>query len=111
MRWVVLGLGLWALPAAAQDWQMLDGAAIAAALTSRVLAYEDGTLQDFFGDGRTLLGETLGRWKVDGDLYCEAVPDSAAWTCAGVEREARGLDLRFTREGGSVAVGRYVDLQ
>lgn len=98
-------------PALADDWQVLDGAGITGALTSRVIAYgEDGPLQDFFADGRTLKGEMLGRWKVEGDRLCTRMADPADWTCMVVESEARGLRLRFTGPDGVVLTGTYVDL-
>lgn len=111
MRRIVLGLMLVAGPALADDWRVLDGAAITGALTSRVIAYdEEGPLQDFFADGRTLKGEVLGRWKVEADRLCTQMPDRTDWTCVVVESEARGLRLRFTGPDGVVLTGTYVDL-
>lgn len=104
---IVGGSGL----AVAEAWARLDGPGIEAALTARVLAYPDGTMQDFHAGGRTIAGMGEGRWKVDGDRYCSAWPPSERWACYKVEREARGLDLRFTGEDGAVTVGRYNDLQ
>ena len=97
--------------AVADEWVRLDGPGIEAALTARVLAYPDGTMQDFHASGRTIAGMGEGRWRVDGDLYCSAWPPSESWACYKVEREARGLDLRFTAGDGAVTVGRYNDLQ
>jgi hypothetical protein len=97
--------------AVADEWVRLDGRGIDAALTARVLAYPDGTMQDFHAGGRTLAGMGEGRWKVDGDHYCSAWPPSENWACYEVDREARGLDLRFTGKDGAVTVGRYNDLQ
>jgi hypothetical protein len=48
---------------------------------------------------------------VQGDLYCSVWPPSDRWDCHDVARSARGLDIRFTGDDGSVTVGRYVDLQ
>ncbi len=52
---------LLAAPAAAEDWQPLDTAGITQALSSRVLQYEDGTLQDLQRRGRGKLGQMVGR--------------------------------------------------
>jgi hypothetical protein len=48
---------------------------------------------------------------VQGDLYCSVWPPSDRWDCYDIARSARGLDIRFTGDDGSVTVGRYVDLQ
>jgi hypothetical protein len=95
--------------AAAEGWQRLEGQGITAALTARVLGYPDGTLQDFFADGRTLFGESWGRWEVRGDRYCSQWPPSDRWSCYTVDQS--GLDIRFTDDAGAATIGRYVDLQ
>jgi hypothetical protein len=111
IRLALLGVlaGLATSPALAEGWERLDGPAIAAALGARVLGYPDGTLQDFFADGRTLYGESYGRWEVRGDRYCSLWPPSDRWTCYAVDRKR--LDIRFTAEDGTGTIGRYVDLQ
>lgn len=106
---VALMPGLAVSPAGADGWDALDGPAIRAALAARVLGYPDGTLQDFFADGRTLRGDSLGRWEVRGDLYCSLWPPSDRWTCFRVARSR--IDIRFTAEDGAETIGRYVDLQ
>lgn len=111
MRRIVLLALLVAGPVQAETWVALDGPAIRAALAARVLGYPDGTLQDFFADGRTLYGKSFGRWKVEGGTYCSQWPPSDLWSCYTVLREARGLDLKFIAPDGSETVGRYVDLQ
>ena len=100
-----------ACPAAAEDWVALSGPEITQALTSRVLGYPDGTLQDFKAGGQTIAGQAEGRWQVQGALYCPVWPPSERRSCFDVARSARGLDIRFTGNDGSVTVGRYVDLQ
>jgi hypothetical protein len=95
--------------AMAEAWQTLDGPAITAALSARVLGYPDGTLQDFFADGQTLSGESRGHWEVRGDQYCSIWPPSERWTCYQVDQS--GLDIRFTDTSGVTTIGRYVDLQ
>lgn len=99
-------------PARAEDWRVLDSTGITAALAARVLQYEDGSTQNFFQDGRTLFeagdGEAWGKWWVEGDRYCSVWPPSDVAACYGVE--LRGLDVRFTGEGGEESLGRYVDL-
>lgn len=112
MRWWVATAavlaGLAPVCAAAGDWRALDGPAIRTALTARVLSYPDGTLQDFFADGRTLRGDAWGMWRVEGARLCTVFPPGTDWTCADVS--ARGLDLRFTGDEGAAVIGRYVDL-
>lgn len=104
-----LVLALAMLPGAglAQDWEILDGPGIAAALAARVVQYPDGASQNFFADGRTLYegpGAIWGRWWVQGGQVCAVWPQSYRWTCSGVAR--RGLQVRF----GAALVGQYVDL-
>jgi hypothetical protein len=105
----VASLGLSPTGVGAEGWQHLQGEDITTALAARVLGYPDGTLQDFFADGRTLYGETYGRWEVRGDLYCSLWPPSDRWTCYRVDRNR--LDVRFTDDDGAETIGRYVDLQ
>lgn len=111
MRSLMLCLAL-STPALAEGWHALDGAGITAALSARVLQYEDGSTQNFFTDGRTLYqagaGESWGKWWVEGGQYCSTWPPSDVPACYRVE--AQGLDVRFTGKGGDVSVGRYVDL-
>lgn len=111
MRTLLIWLCL-TVPALAEDWRTLDGPGITAALTARVLQYQDGSTQNFFQDGRTLYeagaGESWGKWWVEGDEYCSTWPPSDVAACYRVE--AQGLDVRFTGKGGDVSVGRYVDL-
>jgi hypothetical protein len=102
-------LGLVPAIATAGGWQKLDGEGITSALAARVLGYPDGTLQDFFSDGRTLQGESWGRWEVRGDRYCSQWPPSDRWSCYAVDQS--GLDIRFTDDAGHATTGRYVDLQ
>jgi hypothetical protein len=105
---------LLATPVAAEEWQPLTGPQIRDALAARVLGYPGDRHQNFFADGRTLYEGTQsdwGQWRVEGDRYCSLWPPSDRWTCYAVERAARGLDLRFLADDGSVTVGRYIDLQ
>jgi hypothetical protein len=99
-------------PALAEDWRPLDDAGITAALSARVLGYEDGSTQNFFADGRTLYqagaGESWGKWWVEGGQYCSNWPPSDVAACYGVE--VQGLEVRFTSKSGDVSVGRYQDL-
>jgi hypothetical protein len=109
-----LVLAALASTAIADDWNPLAGDEIRHALTARVLAYPGGETQNFFADGRTLYESghaQWGRWRVEGDRYCSVWPPSDRWDCYRVERAPRGLDLRFLGDDGSVAVGRYIDLQ
>ena len=111
LRSVCLVLAL-ATPVLAEDWRVLDGPGITTALAARVLQYPDGSVQNFFQDGRTLYeaggGESWGKWWVEGGQYCSSWPPSDVAACYGVE--VQGLDVRFTSNSGDVTVGRYVDL-
>lgn len=114
MRAVCLAM-LVAGPVAADGWVALEGPDLRAALAARVLAWGDGTTQNFFQDGRTLYeggASFWGIWRVVGRHHCSNWPPSDLWACFTVARQARGLDLRFTsRDGAVVMVGRYVDLR
>ncbi|MGL4238866.1 hypothetical protein [Tabrizicola sp.] len=113
MRALLLSL-LLATPALAEDWRLLDDAGITAALTARVLRYEDGAEQNFFDDGRTLYqagaGESWGKWWVADGKYCEAWIRADSFACYAVE--AKGLDILFVGPGLLLDKrgGRYVDL-
>lgn len=99
-------------PVLADDWQILDDPGIEAALSARVLRYEDGTTQKFFAGGRTLYqaggGESWGKWWVGGGQYCSTWPPSDVAAC--YEVEVRGLDVLFTSQSGEVSLGAYQDL-
>lgn len=103
-------IGLMLVPGAAwsEDWAALKGEAIRSALEARVLRYDDGTLQDFRADGRTLYGDQWGKWSVQGDRYCSLWPPVDRWDCYDVA--VSGLDVRFTSGAGDETVGRYADL-
>jgi hypothetical protein len=111
MRSLMLCLAL-STPALAEGWRLLDDDGITAALSARVLQYEDGSTQNFFTDGRTLYeagaGESWGKWWVEAGRYCSIWPPSDVPACYDVE--AQGLEVRFTSQGGDASVGRYVDL-
>lgn len=108
MRRLVLALLMLPVPALAEDWQPLDGPAIARALTSRVLIYPEGVAQDFLADGRTIKAGGRGRWQVRDNRYCVRWPPFEVWECATVE--IRGIDLRFVTDRGEVTLARYGDL-
>ena len=111
MRGLVMLMAVWPGMALAEDWVRLTGPQITEALTARVLSYADGTTQEFKAGGQTMAGSGEGRWRVEGDRYCSVWPPSESWACYDVDRAARGLDVRFTDDAGSVTVGRYTDLQ
>jgi hypothetical protein len=108
-RW---GMVLALLPGVvwAEDWQVLAGPEITAALTARVVQYEGGAVQNFFADGRTLYeapAPSWGHWRVQGAQYCSVWLPSDRWTCYEVAQ--RGLEIRFG-SGAEAAIGQYVDL-
>lgn len=101
-------------PAFAEDWRVLDGAGISAALSARVLQYEDGLTQNFFENGRTTFergkGASWGRWWVKDSRYCEVPDGGDAVAC--YEVSIKGLEIQFTGPGylRNTHIGRYVGL-
>jgi hypothetical protein len=91
----------------AEDWRALKGPEIPTALVARDVIYADGKRQSFKADGATFYGDTIGRWRVDGDSYCSVWPPSDRWACYGVE--VMGQDIRFVGADGSATEGQYVD--
>ena len=111
---MALMMVLLATPAMAEDWLALTGDQITAALTARVVAYEGGERQQFNADGTTIYESpdiSSGQWRVTDDQYCSQWPPSDRWACYDVQAEAAGLDIRFIAGDGSIATGRYIDLQ
>ncbi|MFN4201928.1 MAG: hypothetical protein ACK4GM_02595 [Tabrizicola sp.] len=111
MRSLFLTLVL-AMPATAEDWRPLDAAGISAALSARVLRFDDGSFQNFFQDGRSLRaaedGTRWGKWWVEQGQVCLLWPPATMPDCQTVE--ARRIDLRFIGPDGQVRTARYVDL-
>jgi hypothetical protein len=108
---LVLFLLIVAGPGGAQQWQKLDGAAIAIALNDRSLDYSNAT-QSFYADGRTLYtarSPSWGTWRVTGDQYCSLWPPSDIWACYDLERDEAGALLRFIASDGGVTQGVYTD--
>jgi hypothetical protein len=113
MRNALLILLMAASPAFADDWQVLSGDEITAALTDRMLRYEGGETQQFDANGTTRYESpevSNGQWRVTGDQYCSQWPPSDRWACYDVQGEAAGLDIRFIAGDGSISTGRYADL-
>ncbi|MFN4192940.1 MAG: hypothetical protein ACK4FR_08350 [Tabrizicola sp.] len=112
MRSLFLTLVL-AMPAAAEDWRPLDADGISAALSARVLRFDDGSMQNFFQDGRSLReaadGTRWGKWWVEQGQVCLLWPPATMPDCRTVE--ARRIDLRFIGPDGQVRTARHVDLQ
>ena len=109
MRRFALMLILCAAPVAAEEWRGLDGAEIAAALTDRVLVYDDAQ-QDFRASGRTLYNagqDSWGYWNVRGDQYCSMWPPSDLWAC--FDLEAKGEMLRFVGQSDDITEAVYKD--
>ncbi|MEL6685473.1 MAG: hypothetical protein AAFN63_06035 [Pseudomonadota bacterium] len=91
----------------AQDWQVMDGAEVAAALTDRTLIYENAT-QRFYASGRTLYNagqDSWGYWAVRGDQYCSQWPPGDQWDCYDMV----SLDgvIRFIGADGSTTDGVF----
>jgi len=112
MRVMILALMLAAPgPVLAQDWQKLDDAAITAILTAHPLAYDDGSEQAFYADGRTLYtagaGESWGKWWAEAGRYCSSWPPSDSKSCYDVEMAVP--QVRFTADSGQQTLGHYRD--
>ncbi len=105
MRWI-LGLALLASPVWAGG--KLDEAGITAALTARMLAYDDGTTQSFMPDGETVFAakggrQSNGHWRVQAGRYCSVWPPSDHWACYDVMQEGTTVD--FVADDGSISAG------
>ena len=99
------------LTAAAQEWRLLDGDGVRAALEGRRLRYASGAVQDFRASGRTLYNagrDSWGYWRVQGNQYCSQWPPSDLWACYDLRRAPDGGALRFVGPGGDVTQGRYL---
>lgn len=95
-------LALWA-----EDWPVMTGDQITAALTDRDLVYENAT-QRFYASGRTLYNagqDSWGYWAVRGDQYCSQWPPADGWDCYGMAQS--GDVLRFIGVDGSFTDGSY----
>ena len=107
---MAIGLCL-ATPVLAEDWQALSGLEITEALAERELTYENGAEQVFHPEGGTTyragVGQSEGRWRVEGDEYCSNWPPSASWSCYALERDAETGRLRFAGASGDMTVGSY----
>jgi hypothetical protein len=109
MRAAILAAFVAATPALAAGWTPLEGDAIRAALTGRVLDY-GSAWQDFRASGRTLYNagaDSWGTWTVQGDRYCSQWPPNAAWACYDVDISSDGEAIRFRGAGEDVSVGSY----
>ncbi len=100
-----------AMPAWSEAWRALTGPEIAAALTDRSLAYENGARQSFREGGGTTYrvgaGVSEGRWRVEEDRYCSNWPPAESWSCYVLEREAETGRLRFSGASGDMSIGSY----
>ena len=110
MRRFALIAVLAAAPVHAETWTVLDGAGVAAALTDRVVVYDDAK-QDFRASGRTLYvfggRDSWGYWRVEGDRYCSQWPPSDLWACYAIA--VSGDRVRFIGDGDDVVDGVYGD--
>ena len=106
---LLLGMLLPATLVAEEDWQAMDGAQIAAALTDRKVQYAQAW-QEFKASGRTLYNadqDSWGYWRVERDQYCSQWPPSDLWACYDMARA--GDRLRFMGPSGDVTEGVYAD--
>ena len=108
--WSLVTLVFVASQASADDWQRLRGQAITDTLWSRIVAYQDGSVQVFGLGGITYFRvgwPNEGRWRVRDDLYCSSWPSSTRsqddWDCFVVEQN--GTQLRFSAPDGQVYLG------
>jgi hypothetical protein len=105
---LILALCLSATMAVAEQWAVLDGAAVRAALEGRVLIYSGGARQDFRASGKTLYNagqDSWGNWRVQGNQYCSEWPPSDLWAC--YDLQSNGSVIRFIGAAGDVTDGAY----
>ncbi len=107
MRWLLV-LGLMASPVWAG--KSMDDAGIVAALTGRVLGYDDATSQSFKADGETIFfskdgKQSIGHWRVQAGRYCSVWPPSDHWACYDVTQDGATVD--FVADDGSISSGHY----
>ncbi len=84
----------------------LDDAGITAALTGKVLAYDDGSTQSFKADGETVYTkgkESIGHWQVQAGRYCSVWLPSDHWACYDVTEDGDTVD--FVADDGSISSG------
>lgn len=99
-----------AVPAVAQDWTVLRGDAVRAALEGRKVVYPSGAWQDFRASGKTLYNagrDSWGNWRVQGDQYCSQWPPSDLWAC--YDMMGNDVAVRFIGTGEDITDGTYVD--
>ena len=109
MRHFCAVLALVAGPAFADEWVVLDGPGVAAALTDRTVTYE-AAWQTFNASGKTLYNagtDSWGTWAVRGDRYCSQWPPNSAWACFDVDLSADGSAVRFRGQGADVTIGVF----
>ena len=108
MRRFALFLCFLTQPAWADDWRILTGAEIQAALTGKKLQYAEAW-QDFRASGATLYNagrDSWGYWAVRDDQYCSQWPPQALWACYDVA--AKGDQIRFIGDFNDVTDGTFV---
>lgn len=111
-RATAIFLALMPAMAGAQDWQVLRGQQVRAALEGRKLVHAGGAVQDFRASGRTLYNagrDSWGNWRVEGDQYCSQWPPSDLWACFDLLVAPDAGGLRFVGASGDVSEGRYSD--
>lgn len=110
MRRIALIFAIWPVFAGAQEWPVLRGDSVRAALEGHKLVYVTGAWQEFRASGRTLYNagsDSWGYWRVQGDQYCSMWPPSDLWAC--YDLSVSGDTVRFIDASGEISEGRYVD--
>jgi hypothetical protein len=107
-----LALALAAAPALA-DWRVLDGAEIAAVLTTHDVIFDGVAWERHLANGRVLVrglegpaGRTsIGTWTVQGDARCLRWTRAQPWECYSVEGDG-AAGIRYTDTWRNVSTGR-----
>lgn len=114
MRQISILLALLLSPclAIADEWRLLDNAAITDALTEKGIIYKNqgNSTQTFYKNGETGYVEgrpSLGYWRVENNQYCSQWPPSSTWTCYDVYLHTNGAIVRFRGTDGVNWDGTY----
>jgi hypothetical protein len=103
-----------AVTAQAQVWEQLTGEDLHDAFESQVLEFDDGAVQRFEGNGRTVYHkpsaiDLSGFWWVDTNLLCVALDPAHAADCYKVQKNRHKLELKLEPDKGGTVRLRYRD--